>query len=50
MEVPAQYIDLSNFSEPDNDYFVIMSAVNGSDESDEVPEDGITYSYFKNQG
>lgn len=47
VDPPAQSIDLSNFSDPEKDYYVTLSAVNGSDESIEVPEDGIIYSYFK---
>ncbi|KAJ0005261.1 hypothetical protein NQD34_011475 [Periophthalmus magnuspinnatus] len=50
VESPATSIDLSEFSEPDNEYMVQVSAVRDSEESEPVPEDGIEYSYFQNSG
>ncbi|KAJ0066969.1 hypothetical protein NL108_006214 [Boleophthalmus pectinirostris] len=47
LSTSATSIDLSKYSDPDRDYAVWVSAVNGSEKSEEVPEDGIEYSYYK---
>uniref|UniRef100_A0A8C6UX59 Fibronectin type-III domain-containing protein n=1 Tax=Neogobius melanostomus TaxID=47308 RepID=A0A8C6UX59_9GOBI len=44
---PTMSFNLSQFSDPDEDYMVQVSAVKGNEESQSIPEDGIVYSYFK---
>lgn len=43
---PEMSFDLSNYSAPEDDYAIQVSAVLGDDTSINVPEDGIVYSYF----
>uniref|UniRef100_A0AAV2JJM9 Ionotropic glutamate receptor C-terminal domain-containing protein n=1 Tax=Knipowitschia caucasica TaxID=637954 RepID=A0AAV2JJM9_KNICA len=44
---PATSIDLSEFSDPENEYMVQISAVMDSEKSEPVPKEAIEYSYFK---
>lgn len=44
---PKKSVDLSKYSVPEDNYVVFVSAVLGTGSSDEVPEEGIEYSYFK---
>ncbi|KAJ0019113.1 hypothetical protein NQD34_006682 [Periophthalmus magnuspinnatus] len=47
VDSPVTSIDLSEFSDPGNEYSVHVSAVKGLEESDPVPDDGIDFSYYK---
>lgn len=47
VDPPAQQVDLSFLSDPNNEFFLQVTAVIGEDESEFVPHDGITFSYFK---
>lgn len=47
VDAPEMSIDLSEFSDPDNDIMVMVYAVKGGVESAAAPEEGIEYSYFK---
>nr|XP_033469345.1 interferon gamma receptor 1-like [Epinephelus lanceolatus] len=48
VEPPAPLqADVSFLSDPSNDYFLTVTAVIGQNESDSAPEDGITFTYFK---
>lgn len=44
---PKMSADLSKYSDPEDNYAVFVSAVMGSVSSEDVPEEGIEYSYFK---
>lgn len=44
---PKMSVDLSKYSDPEDNYAVFVSAEMGNVSSDEVPEEGIEYSYFK---
>ncbi|XP_060942981.1 interferon gamma receptor 1-like [Limanda limanda] len=44
VEPPALWADLSEFSDPSNNYFVLVTAVNGQNESESSEE--LTYSYY----
>lgn len=39
--------NVSFLSDPDNDYYIAVTAVIGQNESHEAPHDGISFSYFK---
>lgn len=47
VDAPNMSIDLSEYSDPDNDNVVMVYAVKGGVESAPEPEDGIVYSYFQ---
>lgn len=44
---PVQEADVSFLSDPNNEYFLQVTAVIGDNNSEPVPPDGITFSYFK---
>ncbi|XP_072292852.1 growth/differentiation factor 10b [Eucyclogobius newberryi] len=45
--VNSTSFDLSDYSDPGNEYMVMVSAVKDGVQSEPVPEEGIEYSYFK---
>lgn len=47
VDSPRLQADVSFLSDPNNDYFLQVTAVVGQNESQSVPEDGVTFSYFK---
>ncbi|XP_068597403.1 interferon gamma receptor 1-like [Brachionichthys hirsutus] len=47
VEPPALHADVSFLSDPNNDYYITVSAVIGQNKSEESPSQGIIFSYFK---
>lgn len=43
---PDLQVDLSAFSDPDDYYYLTVTAVIGQNESESAPADGFTYSYY----
>ncbi|XP_058506722.1 interferon gamma receptor 1-like isoform X2 [Solea solea] len=46
VDPPALQANVSSLSDPDNEYFLTVTAVIGQNESVSAPPDGITFSYF----
>nr|QDO15118.1 cytokine receptor family B13 [Siniperca chuatsi] len=47
VDSPTRQADVSFLSDPNNEYFLTVTAVIGPNESEHAPPDGIVFSYFK---